>query len=452
MQTDSQLRLDDSKNLLPAPADESLADAWREVLAETLAQQQAEWDRIRERQEQQWQRERQLIEAQGARALAEMRAEMIELQHRCDTLINLRLDETGRTVSERIAVVRDGAEGLPGRDGVDGRDGPPGPQGEQGERGPQGEQGLQGERGIVGPRGERGLQGAQGERGLEGQDGSQGEQGLQGERGLPGQDGAQGERGAVGQRGPQGEAGLSGSVGQRGDQGPQGEQGIRGIVGARGERGLQGEQGLQGERGPQGEAGIEGKRGAAGEPGEQGPIGPMGKDGAPGKLPVAREYVADTVHYSSDVVMHAGATWQAVRDTGQAPPHRDWVCLAAAGRSMVLRGTFENGATYRSFDLVACDGRTYVAKVDGAGSCPGPDWQQISQPGKTGQRGEKGERGDRGESGPRGPQGASGATFVNWKIDTDTYRAIPVMSDGSEGPPLGLRALFEQFVSEQQRG
>jgi hypothetical protein len=52
---------------------------------------------------------------------------------------------------------------------------------------------------------------------------------------------------------------------------------------------------------------------------------------------------------------------------------------------------------------------------------------------------------------PRGPQGdpgLSGATIRDWKIDPARYVAIPVMSDGGEGPPLELRALFEQFLLE----
>jgi hypothetical protein len=38
--------------------------------------------------------------------------------------------------------------------------------------------------------------------------------------------------------------------------------------------------------------------------------------------------------------------------------------------------------------------------------------------------------------------------MVGWKIDRSRYVATPVMSDGSEGPPLELHGLFEQFLSE----
>ena len=35
-----------------------------------------------------------------------------------------------------------------------------------------------------------------------------------------------------------------------------------------------------------------------------------------------------------------------------------------------------------------------------------------------------------------------------WRLDRDNYIAVPVMSDGREGPPLELRELFEQFHTE----
>jgi hypothetical protein len=47
-------------------------------------------------------------------------------------------------------------------------------------------------------------------------------------------------------------------------------------------------------------------------------------------------------------------------------------------------------------------------------------------------------------------QGISGVPVViqKWHIDRDNYTAVPVMSDGREGPPLELRSLFEQFLTE----
>jgi hypothetical protein len=54
--------------------------------------------------------------------------------------------------------------------------------------------------------------------------------------------------------------------------------------------------------------------------------------------------------------------------------------------------------------------------------------------------GPRGEKGERGEAVP---------TIASWYIDRERYRAIPFMTDGSPGPELNLRELFEQFRSKQ---
>jgi hypothetical protein len=36
----------------------------------------------------------------------------------------------------------------------------------------------------------------------------------------------------------------------------------------------------------------------------------------------------------------------------------------------------------------------------------------------------------------------------SWQIVWERYQATPLMSDGSEGPTLELRSLFEQFLME----
>jgi hypothetical protein len=177
----------------------------------------------------------------------------------------------------------------------------------------------------------------------------------------------------------------------------------------------------------------------------QGPAGPRGEQGPPGKLPPGKLWVPETVYYEGDVVAYDGGTFQAKGDTGQPPSHADWVCLATSGRdgkSIAVRGTFDQSASYRRLDVVALNGGSFVALKDAPGPCPGPGWQLIASQGKRGAAGEKGERG------PKGDAGASGATIRDWKIDRDRYVATPIMSDGSEGPPLELRGLFEQFFSE----
>ena len=86
-----------------------------------------------------------------------------------------------------------------------------------------------------------------------------------------------------------------------------------------------------------------------------------------------------------------------------------------------------------------------MARHDEPGPCPGDSWQLIAA---------EGARGEKGAPGPRGAQGAKGdpgLTILGWQIDPPNYQAIPVMSDGTEGPPLELRGLFKQFDDETRR-
>jgi hypothetical protein len=179
--------------------------------------------------------------------------------------------------------------------------------------------------------------------------------------------------------------------------------------------------------------------------GPPGPAGPPGEQGPPGKLPLVKLWTPETVYYAGDVVAHDGGTFQAKRDTGQPPSRADWVCLAAAGRdgnSVTVRGTFDETTEYRRLEVVARNGGSFVALKDAPGPCPGSGWQLIASQGRRGVAGEKGERG------PKGDPGSSGATIREWKVDRTRYVATPVMSDGSDGPQLELRGLFEQFLHE----
>ena len=56
----------------------------------------------------------------------------------------------------------------------------------------------------------------------------------------------------------------------------------------------------------------------------------------------------------------------------------------------------------------------------------------------------------RGERGAKGDKGDSCPTILDWEIDRASYRAVPIMSDGTLGPPLALRALFEQYHAESR--
>jgi hypothetical protein len=57
-----------------------------------------------------------------------------------------------------------------------------------------------------------------------------------------------------------------------------------------------------------------------------------------------------------------------------------------------------------------------------------------------------GERGRRGEAGPPGPREVPAPALKEWIIRD--YRVVPVMTDGSLGPPLDLRDLFELYHAE----
>jgi hypothetical protein len=177
------------------------------------------------------------------------------------------------------------------------------------------------------------------------------------------------------------------------------------------------------------------------------PRGEPGPPGPPGKIERSYDYVVDAVHYRRDIVTHCGSTYQARCDTAREPPHEDWICVAHAGvdgkdgrdgRSVNVRGTFKAGESYRALDIVALNGGSFIAKKDNPGPCPGAGWQLIASQGK------------RGDKGGRGLQGIPGVPVViqKWRLDRDNYIAVPVMSDGREGPPLELRPLFEQFHNE----
>jgi hypothetical protein len=221
-----------------------------------------------------------------------------------------------------------------------------------------------------------------------------------------------------------------------------------GTDGEPGPEGPPGPPGLPGERGLPGEA-VTGPPGPKGDTGANGAIGEAGPPGPPGKLPAVAPWF-EGVHYLGTVVAHRGATYQACRDTGREPGNGsdDWQELAgrgADGHTWEMIGVWNAAkADYRRGNVVAMDGGTFVAVKDAPGACPGDDWRQITT------RGKPGPKGDAGGRGPIGPPGAPGPAIIGWKLDAINYRALPVMSDGSECAPLDLRALFEQYHDERR--
>jgi hypothetical protein len=168
----------------------------------------------------------------------------------------------------------------------------------------------------------------------------------------------------------------------------------------------------------------------------------------PGKLPIAKTWRPETVVYQAEFVCHDGALWQARKDTAQAPGGADWVCVARAGHdgrdglTPNICGTYDAHKTYEQLDIVALDGAAFIAKRYDPGICPGDGWQLLSRQGRIGRPGHKG------EPGPRGIKGEPGPSIVSWQIDRERYRASPLMSDGTVGPNLELRGMFEQFLIE----
>jgi hypothetical protein len=188
--------------------------------------------------------------------------------------------------------------------------------------------------------------------------------------------------------------------------------------------------------------------GPVGQRGEKGERGERGEKGNTGVLPLVKAYEPGKVHYEGDVVTYDGSTYQASRDTAQSPPGSDWRRLAEAGRdgsTPTIRGTYSAEESYKKFDVVALNGSSFIARKDNPANCPGPDWQLIASAGKPGRPGPVGAKG---EAGPRGERGQPGPGIIKWKIDRAEFTVCAIMSDGSEGQPLDLRELFEQFQIE----
>jgi hypothetical protein len=165
----------------------------------------------------------------------------------------------------------------------------------------------------------------------------------------------------------------------------------------------------------------------------------------PAKFPVIDAWRPDTVFHEGAIVAFAGGTWQAQRDTARVPGAQDWVCLAVAGAGFTIRSTYDGDEEYKHLDVVMTNGSSFVALKDAPGPCPGDDWQLLAS---RGSRGHQGPSGERGLMGLRGERGQAAPTIRDWQIDRERYVATPLMSDGTQGPALELRGLFEQFFLE----
>src|SRR5215472_10433478 len=86
----------------------------------------------------------------------------------------------------------------------------------------------------------------------------------------------------------------------------------------------------------------------------------------PGKLPVSKIWRPESVTYEGEVVSYDGSLYQARKDTAQLPDGADWICVARAGRDGCdgrtpnIYGTFNAHETYARFDVVECDGASFI--------------------------------------------------------------------------------------------
>jgi hypothetical protein len=110
-----------------------------------------------------------------------------------------------------------------------------------------------------------------------------------------------------------------------------------------------------------------------------------------------------------------------------------------AQRSLAVAGTYDPTVRYRALDVVALNGASFAARVDDPKQCPGDDWQLVATQGKKGPPGSPGEP---------GRHGRDAAAIKSWQIDHANFVVTPLMNDGTAGPPLYLRELFQHFLDE----
>lgn len=95
------------------------------------------------------------------------------------------------------------------------------------------------------------------------------------------------------------------------------------------------------------------------------PAAERGERGPPGFLPIVKTWRQDAVYYAGDVVAFDGSTWQAIKDTAQAPgSDGDWQLLARGGSDAFrpqVRGTYSAEKNYHCLNIVTRDGSSFIA-------------------------------------------------------------------------------------------
>jgi hypothetical protein len=109
------------------------------------------------------------------------------------------------------------------------------------------------------------------------------------------------------------------------------------------------------------------------------------------------------------------------------------------GRGFSIKGTWNRDQKYFAMDVVVTGGASFAARHDNPGPCPGDGWQLVASQGKRGLPGPQGEP---------GRHGRDAAAIKEWHIDRANFVVTPLMNDGSAGPPLYLRELFQSFLDQ----
>jgi hypothetical protein len=149
------------------------------------------------------------------------------------------------------------------------------------------------------------------------------------------------------------------------------------------------------------------------------------RDGTDGWINYIQNCLREEREFSNGVFAHALAMMRdEIMDEVKAS-----IETALARR---IRGTHDPKAEYCANDMVAKDGGTFVARRNNPGPCPGDGWQLMAK------------QGQRGVAGERGAPGRDASRIIKWELDVASYTATPIMSDGTKGPGLELRALFAQ--------
>jgi hypothetical protein len=151
------------------------------------------------------------------------------------------------------------------------------------------------------------------------------------------------------------------------------------------------------------------------------------REGADGWANWIESRLREERRFSHEVVAHALALARnEILDTARA----------AIDQALTRRvcGTHDPQSKYSALDIVAKDGGSFIARRDAPGPCPGDGWQLMAK------------QGQRGVAGPRGERGPPGNIITGWIVDRSVFRVTPRMSDGTLGPPLELRELFEPSI------